>query len=533
MTDVESTNPYDEYPYPHLTHSHTHPERMETLATMLGMKPAPADKCRVLELGCAAGFNLFPMAYAFPESHFTGLDYSPVQIEYGLERVNELELANVELICADIMDVKADLGFFDYIIVHGIYSWVPKAIRDQIMIVCRQNLAPQGVAYVSYNTYPGWSMMGMVRGMMVYRVRDIKPPLEKADEAAKLVKFLSEAVGTKDSAYGAYLATYLEIIRKKRTGTKVQDGSLILHDELEEFNEPVYFYQFVDHASRNGLQYLIETEFAHVMPSRFPQEVGDHLRQISRDTVDMEQYLDFLNFRTFRRTLVCHQEIEVNRMISPAAVFDLHLISRARPATGRPADVPKNLIQIKGQDGASFTTDHPLTVAAFKYLERIYPRSSSFRELIEASSNEVSLAEGETITEHATLVAANFLRAYSYSESLVEFHVRPTNIVAEVSDRPKASMIARWQMDYMLKVTNMRHERVEMNDMSRILLSYLDGKHNREDLITLMTQDLQEGKYNLKDGQTPAAGTAEAGEMLARDIEKYLQFFARASLLIA
>jgi methyltransferase-like protein len=533
MTDVVSENPYDEYPYPHLTHSHTHPERMETLASMLGMKPAPTDNCRVLELGCAAGFNLFPMAYAFPESHFTGLDYSPVQIEYGLDRVKELQLANVELICLDIMDVQADLGLFDYIIVHGIYSWVPETVRDQIMFVCRQNLAADGIAYISYNTYPGWSMMGMVRGMMLYRVRDIEPPMEKADEARKLIEFLSEAIGAKDSAYGAYLTTYLELIRKKRTGTKVQDGTLILHDELEDFNEPVYFYQFVDHASRNGLQYLIETEFSNVVPSRFPPEVGDHLRQISRDTVDMEQYLDFLNFRTFRRTLLCQQEIEVNRMLGPKAVFDLHLLSRARPATGRPEDVPENLIQFKGQDGASFTTDHPLTVAAFKYLERTYPRSLSFRELIEASSSEVSLAEGESIAEHATLVAANFLRAYSYSESLVEFHIRPTNIIVDVSDMPEASMIARWQLDYMLKVTNMRHERVELDDMSRILLSYLDGKHSREDLITLMTRDYQEGKYNLEDDQAPAAGTAEAGEMLARDIEKYLQFFARASLLIA
>jgi methyltransferase-like protein len=269
------------------------------------------------------------------------------------------------------------------------------------------------------------------------------------------------------------------------------------------------------------------------MPSRFPPEIGDHLRQISRDTVDMEQYLDFLNFRTFRRTLLCQQEIEVNRTLTPKAVFDLHLLTRARPATGRPDDVPENLTQFRGQDGAIFTTDHPLTVAAFIYLERIYPRSSSFRELIEASSNEVSLPEGESITEHATLVAANFLRAYSYSESLVEFHVRPINIVVEVSDLPQASMIARWQLDYMVKVTNMRHERVELDDMSRILLSYLDGKRSREDLITLMTGDYQEGKYHFEEGQEPAAGTAEAGDMVAREIEKYLQFFARASLLVA
>ncbi|MGB3714358.1 MAG: class I SAM-dependent methyltransferase [Candidatus Promineifilaceae bacterium] len=533
MTEVKSKNPYDEFPYPHLTHSHTHPERMETLASMLGMKPAPADNCRVLELGCAAGFNLFPMAYALPGSHFTGLDYSSVQIDYGLDRLKEIELANVELRCMDIMDIQADLGLFDYIIVHGLYSWVPDAVRDQIMVVCRQNLAPEGIAYISYNTYPGWSMMGMVRGMMQYRVRDIELPMEKAYEARQLIEFLSEAIGTKDSAYGAYLATYLELIRKKRTGSKVQDDTLILHDELEEFNEPVYFYQFVDHASGNGLQYLVESDFSTVIPSKFPPEVGDHIRQISQNTVDMEQYLDFLNFRTFRRTLLCHKEIDVNRMLGPKAVFDLHLLTRARLVTDGPEDLAENLTQFRGQDGANFTTDHPLTVAAFIYLERTYPRASSFRELIEASLNEVSLDDGESITEHATLVAANFLRAYSYSDSLVEFHMRQPNIAVEISDMPEASMIARWQLDYMVKVTNVRHVRVELDDLSRRLLRYVDGKHNREELIDVLTRDYQQGKFELEVEESPEASTANIRELLTENIDKHLQFFSRASLLIA
>jgi methyltransferase-like protein/SAM-dependent methyltransferase len=533
MIDVESKNPYDEFPYPHLTHSHTHPAHMETMASMLGMNPAPSDRCRVLELGCAAGFNLFPMAYSFPESHFVGLDYSSVQIDYGLDRVKELGLDNVELRCMDIMDIPNDFGLFDYIIVHGIYSWVPESIRDQIMVVCRQNLAPEGVAYISYNTYPGWSMMGMVRGMMMYRVRDIEAPMEKATEAKKLIEFLSESIGTEGTAYGAYLATYLERIQKKKEGTKVESGSLILHDELEEFNEPLYFYQFVEHAERHRLQYLVETEFSNVVPSKFPAEVGTHLRQISRSTVDVEQYLDFLNFRTFRRTLLCHQEIEVNRMLSPKVVFDFHLVSQAIQAIEKPEDLPENLSQFQGKDGANFTTDHPLTAAAFRYLGDIYPKAASFRELVEASLEEVSLDPAETTAEHATLMAANFLRAYSYSESLVDFHIRPDNFVVEISKMPEASRVARWQLDFMVKVTNMRHQRVELDDFSRQLLRYLDGKHSRAELVTVLSLDYQEGKIDLGDGDSPKAGTAAAEDMIVNRIGDHLQFFARATLLVA
>ena len=76
-------NPYDEVPYPNYAYSYTHPDTLATLATLLGLTPAPVDDCRVLELGCAGGGNLIPMAQVLPDSHFVGLDYSGQQIAAG------------------------------------------------------------------------------------------------------------------------------------------------------------------------------------------------------------------------------------------------------------------------------------------------------------------------------------------------------------------------------------------------------------------------------------------------------------------
>jgi len=533
MTNTETTNPYDDFPYPHLTHSHTHPERMETLAAMLGMSPAPVDNCRVLELGCASGFNLFPFAYCYPNSDFIGVDYSEVQIDYGIERVKELGLTNVELLCQDVMDIQVDLGLFDYIIIHGIYSWVPPAVRDQLIVLSKRHLAPKGVAYISYNTYPGWAMMGMLRGMMLYRVRDIETPMEKANEARKLVEFLHDSIGPKESAYGAYLGQYLELIRKKRVGTKVEDVTLLLHDELEEFNEPVYFHEFVEHANSHGLQYLVEAEFSSVIPSRHPTEVGDYIRQISRDTIEMEQYLDFLNFRTFRRTLLCHDAIEVNRIFTPEVVFDFHLVSEAKPVTDRSDDLPENLVQFRGKDGANFTTDHSLTIEAFNYLGKIFPRAVSFKEVIKDCLKEVFLNPEESVADHAAMVAGNFLRAYSYSESLVEFHIRPYNVTQNVSDKPEASMIARWQLDYMVKVTNMRHERVTLDSLSRYLLRLLNGKRDKDELLELLSRDIEAGSLKLEIKETNKSGSEDISKLVKIEIDNRLEFFARASLLIA
>ena len=118
MSDEKRTNAYDQLPYPSLAYSQTHPDRLATLATVLGMKPAPVDRCRVLELGCASGGNLIPMAYALPESKFVGVDASQVQVAEGQRVIEALALDNAKLQHMDILDVDASLGQFDYIIVH-------------------------------------------------------------------------------------------------------------------------------------------------------------------------------------------------------------------------------------------------------------------------------------------------------------------------------------------------------------------------------------------------------------------------------
>ena len=163
MTQSTIAASYDAIPYPNLGYSHTHPDHLATLATLLGLDPASPEKCRVLELGTASGWNIIPFAHAFPESQFVGIDISPIQIQEGQAAIQALGLQNIRLEARDILEITPELGEFDYIIAHGVYSWVPPEVRDALMRVCKQNLAPNGVVYISYNTYPGSYMTRMVR----------------------------------------------------------------------------------------------------------------------------------------------------------------------------------------------------------------------------------------------------------------------------------------------------------------------------------------------------------------------------------
>src|SRR5437016_2196120 len=111
MPDPAATA-YDEVLYPTAALSQTHPDRLATIATLLGMTPAPVERCRILELGCSDGGNLLPMALAFPDSTFVGLVLAARPIHQGQANVAELGFKNLHLQQADILDVKPDLGQF-------------------------------------------------------------------------------------------------------------------------------------------------------------------------------------------------------------------------------------------------------------------------------------------------------------------------------------------------------------------------------------------------------------------------------------
>src|SRR5262249_50176902 len=127
--------PYNSYPFPR-----THPDHLAAVATLFGMRPAPIDRCRVLELGCAGGGNLIPMALTLPASRFIGVDLSARQIADGHKLAAGLALDNIDLRHLNILDVGRDLGPFDYIICHGVYCWAPGPVRNKILEVCARNL---------------------------------------------------------------------------------------------------------------------------------------------------------------------------------------------------------------------------------------------------------------------------------------------------------------------------------------------------------------------------------------------------------
>jgi len=168
-TELQLT--YDKVPYQSLPFAQSHPDRLATIGRLFGMSPAPLQQCRVLEIGCSSGGNLIPVAAALPTAEFVGIDLSPVQVQQGLADIEELGLANIRLFAMDLLDFPEHFGQFDYVIAHGVYSWVPTMVQERLFEVCGRHLAPTGIAYVSYNALPGWRMRSVVRDAMLFHTQ--------------------------------------------------------------------------------------------------------------------------------------------------------------------------------------------------------------------------------------------------------------------------------------------------------------------------------------------------------------------------
>ena len=116
---------YDEVPYVSTARASTSPVRMEAIARLLGVPAAGANDAFVLEAGCGDGGNLIPLAVALPGSRFVGIDLAASAIAKARAGAVAAGVTNVRFETADLAALPESLTGFDYVVAHGVYSWVP------------------------------------------------------------------------------------------------------------------------------------------------------------------------------------------------------------------------------------------------------------------------------------------------------------------------------------------------------------------------------------------------------------------------
>lgn len=490
---------YDTILYPTHADPKTHPDRLATLGTLFGMEPPSVEKCRLLEIGCGDASNLIAMACALPESKFVGIDLATRPIEIGRKMADDLGLKNIALHTLDLQDLDDACGTFDYITAHGVYSWVPAEVRDALLARIQARLAPHGIAYVSYNLYPGGYVFRMFREMMLFHTREIEEPAKRAQQARAFLHFLLEAQ-PEDSTYRQMIQDFLD----RFAGAP---DAFLLHDVLAGIYESFSLIDFADHAARHDLQYLADADYFSMQVRKFPEATMAVLRQLDSTPLVQEQYLDFVVQRSFRRSLLCHDEVPMQRRQAPEQMPAFLFSAPIREAT---PETNEDLPLFKGVRG-QIRTSHAMTQAVCRHLGEVWPYRVSFDELLEIARAH---HDGDT----AELLGAMLLNFYA--DGFIHLHRIEAPLVADVSAQPEASALARLQARHSDTVTTMLHTTLKLNnDTHRRLLLLLDGTRDHEMLLTAMNAEIN--------------GEADASLFTEEDLAVILHRFARHGVLIA
>lgn len=302
MTNLASES-YDNLVYPSKPFPYTSINMLAAQARIWGLEPVPIRGAKVLELGSSFGGNIISQALYFPESQFVGIDLSETQIKEGQKIIATMGLTNIRLEEANIMDIDKSFGSFDYIIVHGIWSWVPDVVKEKILTICSQNLTEQGIAYVSYNTYPGWKRLDQIRDMMLFASEGQENLLKATQEGKAFIKGVAEAIQVdKDASHKrSSLLQDIDIILQK-------SDYYVAHEHLATFNDPVYVSDFISRAEAAGCAYIGDSNFQLSFTSWLDQEIKNLIESWDdQDQARREQIIDYMKNTQFRRALLTSQ----------------------------------------------------------------------------------------------------------------------------------------------------------------------------------------------------------------------------------
>ena len=371
---------YDELPYDSLPLPETQPDFLAAMAKLHGFGAPDPHRARILELGCAQGGNLIPLAWRWPESRCMGVELSRVQADSGADFIRRLGLPNVRIVHGDLTALPADLGEFDYIIAHGVFSWVPPAVQRALLDVCRNHLSPQGIAYISFNVEAGWARLLPLRTALIERTAADLPAPARFEQALRVLSEL-EAEWTDP------------VLLKEIAYLKLAAPSYLFHEYLAEFNVPMRFAEFAAQLDAHGLRYVGEAG-----PRRAVVDLEDAWGLIPESMagrwLDAEAALDEAHATRFRRALVartdatCAQPPRIQALSGLAFYADLRcddeidLETACEQAFINPA-------------GNTFPVTYPAMKAGAMILTMAYPeRAGLFRPVGRSTASDGRIRRG-------------------------------------------------------------------------------------------------------------------------------------------
>lgn len=460
MTDTVAS--YDQVPYAFYSFPESHPRRLQAVAHLFGLEaPAPAE-CRILELGCAVGGNIVPMAYSLPGAKLVGIDLVPSQIETARKFASGSGVTNLDLRAASITDVTPEWGKFDYIVAHGVFSYVPPDVAQQMLQICAAQLTANGVAYVSFNTYPGWHARMWAREAMHFHAEKYADPAQKARAGRDFILALAQAPYTS------------ELLKGEVQWLQSKDESYIVHEYFEGTNQPHYFHEFAARIATHGLQYLGDALQNGMVAAENWPPFRSWMEANRDDLIRQEQYVDFVRNREFRRALICRSDLTLDRTQMLARAETMHAAAYLRQS----AEANGTTRFSHSRGGELVTGAGPLHDALVK-ISQSFPKAISVKEVIDAAGQQRAAVLRELVN--------------CWMNGMMELYVDPPPVLAQApGDKPRASRVARYLAAQNQPPINQRHGSIPVDETQRRFIQLLDGTRTRDQLAAEMSTKREE-----------------------------------------
>lgn len=523
-SDVDIAASYDAAPYESFPFKQSHPTHLYTVAKLFKGHPPPVETSRILELGCSSGGNLIPVAVQFPNATCIGIDISKTEIEMGNALIQQLGIKNIDLLPISIQEINEQHGVFDYIVCHGVFSWVDAATRNKIFEICRNRLSENGVAYISYNTLPGWNMVNSMRDLMLWHTKALDDPTQKVAQSRMILKFITDGLETDQSPYAEFLKHEIKTLTK-------QSDNYILHEHLSYYNAPLYFYQFMEQAKEHDLIYLADAMISTMYPGNLPKAFANELSKIN-NIIAVNQYMDFIRNNRFRCTLLCRSTQTLNRKLNTQDITDCYIQLRAN------LDVPTFTQEMLDSQDLINLTNNGITMHASTraYKALLYILYTHRFELLHYKDIKSRLKKYVDLEDKALdqflLEEVSLMRMLL--AGLIHISYYPPQYTTIISDKPTACPLVRVQAQQQKFMTTRQHAVSLLDPFSKAVLPLLDGTCTHDQVVDILLTKVNNGELTVLDqDKKPVTNQKQKVEFITQIYHNTLNKFAASAILIS
>ncbi|WP_031569251.1 class I SAM-dependent methyltransferase [Rheinheimera texasensis] len=268
-------------PYSYSFYKEMTPGWLSTAAMFQGVAaPDPTLSFRYCDLGCGFGINLLVAALAYPQSEFIGVDLNPEHTAAAQAMADAADLSNVRFITGRFADVPLlSLGTFDYVVCHGVWSWVSQQVRLELQTAFDHLLSERGLGYLHYMCHPGSTRMQPIQKLIHEIAKNGiggRYPLNNVQLAIKLLAATAQAGAFHDSPD-------FELHIKAMTK---HPENYLAHEFLTEYWLPEHSVDVHERLATENIRYLGSGVLTDNIDSiSIPANLQPVLQQIGQHTV--------------------------------------------------------------------------------------------------------------------------------------------------------------------------------------------------------------------------------------------------------